>query len=294
MLPDLIAAALLMVGAPAPELSTVQVVLDMDARAPGLQSNVTVAAGTTIVEHVAVYVFEPSGASPIVAVGYLGGIDRGISLGHMPAAGNRGAVAAIEGTPGAPLHPGNFALIVTAPGLDPGFAGPEIQYVEAGEGSPALIPSAPLVPIFTADLVLQNAGAGDVFDFFLLDLVAVWSGGDGGAFSTLATNSLDSGGDAVPDGTQTLFGADPDAPIAAPPAAYAVDYIDGPPGGGPATVTVVTPGDLDGDGAVGVLDLLELLAAWGPCPPAPCPADLDGSGDVGVADLLIQLSNWTG
>ncbi len=54
-------------------------------------------------------------------------------------------------------------------------------------------------------------------------------------------------------------------------------------------------GDLDGDGVVGVLDLLILLAAWGPCsaPPAPCPADLDGDGSVGVGDLLIQLANWS-
>ncbi len=26
------------------------------------------------------------------------------------------------------------------------------------------------------------------------------------------------------------------------------------------------PGDIDGDGLVGVPDLLTLLAAWGPCP----------------------------
>ncbi len=293
MSPYLVAAVTVMAAA-SPALPTVQVVLDMDARTPGLQASVTVAAGTTVVEDIAVYVFEPSGAAPIVAVGYLGGIDRGISLGHMPAAGNRGAVAAIEGAAGAPLHPGNTAFIVTAPGLDPGFAGPEIQYVEFGEGTPAFIPAAPRAPILTADIVLASAAAGDVYDFFLLDRVTVWSGGDGGAFSTTAINSLDSGGDAVPDGTLTLFGIDPDGPIPVPPAAYAVDYIDGPQGGGPATIAVVTPGDLDGNGAVDVLDLLELLAAWGPCPPAPCPADVDGSGAVGVADLLILLSSWTG
>jgi hypothetical protein len=53
-------------------------------------------------------------------------------------------------------------------------------------------------------------------------------------------------------------------------------------------------GDLDGDGVVGILDLLVLLARWGPCPdpPAPCPADLDGDGTVGIRDLLILLANW--
>ncbi len=54
------------------------------------------------------------------------------------------------------------------------------------------------------------------------------------------------------------------------------------------------PGDLDGDGAVNVVDLLSLLGAWGPCPapPASCAADLDGDGAVGVTDLLSLLAEW--
>ncbi|MCH8316682.1 MAG: hypothetical protein IIA64_11980 [Planctomycetes bacterium] len=52
-------------------------------------------------------------------------------------------------------------------------------------------------------------------------------------------------------------------------------------------------GDLDGDGSVGVKDLLLLLGNWGLCPPkGDCPADLNGDGSVGVADLLILLGNW--
>ena len=52
-------------------------------------------------------------------------------------------------------------------------------------------------------------------------------------------------------------------------------------------------GDLDGDGSVGVSDLLILLASWGPCPPkGDCTADLNDDGNVGVADLLILLANW--
>ncbi len=51
--------------------------------------------------------------------------------------------------------------------------------------------------------------------------------------------------------------------------------------------------DLDGDGTVGVPDLLSLLGSWGPCPPkAECPADFDNTGDVGVKDLLVLLGNW--
>lgn len=54
-------------------------------------------------------------------------------------------------------------------------------------------------------------------------------------------------------------------------------------------------GDIDGDGVVGVGDLLELLLSWGACPapPADCPADIDGDGSVTVADLVILLSNWS-
>ncbi len=53
------------------------------------------------------------------------------------------------------------------------------------------------------------------------------------------------------------------------------------------------PGDIDGDGMVGITDLLILLASWGPCADCDdCPADLDGNCTVGVSDLLILLSNW--
>jgi hypothetical protein len=54
------------------------------------------------------------------------------------------------------------------------------------------------------------------------------------------------------------------------------------------------PGDLDGDGAVGILDLLLLLGAWGSCGDCGnCPADLDGDCAVGVTDFLILLANWS-
>ncbi len=50
--------------------------------------------------------------------------------------------------------------------------------------------------------------------------------------------------------------------------------------------------DLDGDGTVGILDLLSLLTAWGPNPRHP--ADFDGDGTVGILDLLALLANWGG
>ena len=48
--------------------------------------------------------------------------------------------------------------------------------------------------------------------------------------------------------------------------------------------------DLDGDGSVGILDLLALLAAWGTDPGGP--PDFDNDGTVGILDLLTLLANW--
>ncbi len=48
--------------------------------------------------------------------------------------------------------------------------------------------------------------------------------------------------------------------------------------------------DLDGNGAVDIVDLLLLLAAWGPNPGHR--ADLDGDGAVGITDFLELLASW--
>ncbi len=50
------------------------------------------------------------------------------------------------------------------------------------------------------------------------------------------------------------------------------------------------PADVNGDGAVDVLDLLAVLGAWGPCPD--CPEDINDDGTVDVLDLLAVLANW--
>ena len=54
---------------------------------------------------------------------------------------------------------------------------------------------------------------------------------------------------------------------------------------------VEVPGDIDGDGIVGVNDLLMMIAAWGTCP-TDCPEDLNGDGIVDVLDILELLSFW--
>jgi len=52
--------------------------------------------------------------------------------------------------------------------------------------------------------------------------------------------------------------------------------------------------DFDGDGVVGITDMLYLLSVWGNCPapPAECPADLNGDGVVGINDFLLLLARW--
>ncbi len=56
------------------------------------------------------------------------------------------------------------------------------------------------------------------------------------------------------------------------------------------TVEIAVLGDFNGDEIVDVVDLLALLAVWGPC--GACPEDLDQDGMVGVTDLLALLANW--
>ncbi len=56
-------------------------------------------------------------------------------------------------------------------------------------------------------------------------------------------------------------------------------------------ISAPCPADLDGDGSVGSVDFLALLAGWGPCA-APCPADLDGDCTVGILDFLALLGAW--
>jgi hypothetical protein len=59
--------------------------------------------------------------------------------------------------------------------------------------------------------------------------------------------------------------------------------------GGDTIVPPPCPADLDGDGVVNVIDLLQLLGAWGTADPT---ADINGDGIVNVLDLLELLAAW--
>ncbi|MCH6591064.1 MAG: S8 family serine peptidase, partial [Proteobacteria bacterium] len=54
---------------------------------------------------------------------------------------------------------------------------------------------------------------------------------------------------------------------------------------------LIGAGDINADGAIGIVDLLALLAEWGPCLGV-CRPDLDAAGFVTITDFLTLLSNW--
>ena len=58
-----------------------------------------------------------------------------------------------------------------------------------------------------------------------------------------------------------------------------------------ADVERICLGDIDRDDTVGIMDLLDLLDAWGSCTNG-CDSDLDGNGQVDISDLLQLISNW--
>lgn len=70
--------------------------------------------------------------------------------------------------------------------------------------------------------------------------------------------------------------------------------------GTPSTVTAMLAGptgpldacppDLNGDGEVGLADLILVLADWGVC--SGCNGDLDGTGEVTFFDLVAVLTSW--
>jgi hypothetical protein len=54
---------------------------------------------------------------------------------------------------------------------------------------------------------------------------------------------------------------------------------------------VTQTGDINGDGAVNVDDLIMLIQAWGYC--GECPEDLNNNEFVNVVDLILLLDAWT-
>jgi hypothetical protein len=52
-------------------------------------------------------------------------------------------------------------------------------------------------------------------------------------------------------------------------------------------------GDTNADGIVDVIDLIQVITSWGPCPEGePCSADVNVDGTVDVLDLIAVITNW--
>jgi hypothetical protein len=101
----------------------------------------------------------------------------------------------------------------------------------------------------------------------------------------LSWHSIDTGGGTCSGGGFTLV-----ASVGQPDAGMMTGGGYTLAGGFLAGSTTPCPADTDGDGEVGVNDLLDVLAAWGSC--AGCPADVNGDDAVDVADLLAVLAGW--
>ncbi len=148
---------------------------------------------------------------------------------------------------------------------------PTIGYADAGpyDALPGSVPTDFTRPV---DPALQ---VGDFTGLNTAEIIALYGGAGGGAGVDLGSVGLDE--------ICCVRITNPGDPAVNP--SIEIDaFADVAPVGSPA--------DFDGDGTVGVLDLLLLLGAWGPCP-APCPFDLDGDGTAGVTELLILLGDWT-
>ena len=120
-------------------------------------------------------------------------------------------------------------------------------------------------------------GILDIFDFLGLDTAgvrALYDGSGGGTGIDLASTGLAS--------ICCVRVSNPGRPRLVP--SIEID----------AFVDVTPATDLDGDGAVGIVDFLALLKAWGTCPgaPDPCVADVDRDGAVAVTDFLSLLQDW--
>jgi hypothetical protein len=60
-----------------------------------------------------------------------------------------------------------------------------------------------------------------------------------------------------------------------------------------ARLSPACPADLDGDGFVGMTDVLELLATMGPCGSCEaCLADVNGDCVVNITDFTAMLAAW--
>ncbi len=289
---------------------------DLLVAAPDADANGHFNAGETYV------VFGKAGTAPVelsdVVAGDGGFVLRGIDVTDRSGWSVSGA---------GDVNGDNLAdVVVGAPFADPGFISAGESYVVFGKADGTVVELADVVS-GTGGFAINGettidfsgrcvSGAGDVNGDGLSDLfvgaeLASGSGksyvvfgkadgtavaltdvaaGDGGfAIDGIngyeSGNSLSGAGDVNGDGRTDVmvgvWGAD-----AAGPQSGAAYLVFNP----------LLRADVNGDGAVGIADLLDLLAGWGPCgepcPPA-CASDVNADCTVGIVDLLLLLADWS-
>lgn len=203
-----------------------------------------------------------------------GGVDLLVfgNSGFIDASFPGGVVGGVFGDDGGMLEVSadcvNWVLIRL---VEPDGLMPTLGYLDAGpyDAVPGVIESD-----FTRPP--PRVRLGELLGLDLQELLAIYDGSGGGACVDLAGSGL-----AAITCVRLSNSGDPGVT----PAIEIDALADVAPAPG-------MPADLDRDGAVGITDLLILLAAWGACD-RPCPADLDGSGAVAIGDLLILLASWT-
>ncbi len=257
----------------------VSVILDLDVATPGIQSTRTIKPGSVLVEGIGVYILADTPTPPtITSIGFIGGIDRGIALGHQREPGLVGKIVGMKGQPVAPAHPSGTGSII--PDFAGMFDGLAVHYLESAS-APGPLHTSLDKPIFIVTLQVEGGQPGDVFHLFVLDAVSA-NFGMGGAFSSIGINELNSGGDSVPDGTRTNIGLNPDKPAAIPPGTFKVDYIDGN-GGAKLIVAEDCAADCDGSGSLNIDDFVCFQTLFALGDPA---ADCDASGGLNIDDFV--------
>jgi hypothetical protein len=164
---------------------------------------------------------------------------------------------------------------------DPGGFDSELHYTFSLDAGQNWAPNMAMSPSFDPHLGWpQQNKIGDYYDM-VSDLVgahvafAATFNGEQDVYY-LRINDYDCNGNGVPDTEDINTGTSADCNGNTIP-----DECEEPP---------PCPGNVNGDCDVNVLDLLALLAAWGPCPG--CPEDVNGDGIVDVLDLLELLAAW--
>ena len=211
------------------------------------------------------------------------------------APGHNGGWSQVTGPVGHPGRSGSLDNLVALPGS--AYSDPEFSWLDTiGVTGIHFLAGSLLGPAWDDVLLAGCVNDGHLWAFQLN------AGRDGFLFQTPALQDLvDDRADALEDpvgsdGTEIVlglgFGGSNTGILAVERGADGWPYVLT---AGGDLYRLRNSADLDADGSVGIIDLLQLLGAWGncpdPCPPA-CAGDIDQDCTVGLTDFLALLAAW--